>query len=286
MTQTSDYKSRLLSKVQAKTAEADTGTQRFMTLAGSDDQIAEVIARLTDPEAGPKDQLAALGDLHVITNFSKVLPTRSADLTNALRGLIGSPDAEVRRQALSILSLMNDEIAQQHLRDALTDKRPEAEKLVPTYQAIAMLAAHEKGIDKKLLLDIVENPPDDESLVQAVRHIPADEETAAALTRVLADEKRPLAARALVPDIVNNVDPGGFAATARKVLEDEGPDSGIAPFLARGAAGIRTGDTVQRVEDLKLTIRRMMAQGPSAFREAADMLDANDDHNNDDKGAE
>lgn len=272
MTKISDYKAQLLQQVQAASGQYDSGAQKMLDLAGSDEQIAELISRLGDPDTPVADQLNAINELHVVGNFSKVLPTRSADLTNALRGLINAPNAEVRRQALSYLSLMGDEIAEQHLRAELESDGPEANKSVPTSQAIAMLSAHDKGVDKEVLLAIAENPPDDESLVQAVRHLPADADTAAVLIEILEDESKPIAARALVPDIVNNVDPGGFATTAKRILEKQGAESDIAPYLARGVAGIQPDKDQKEVEETKTVIRSLSSAAPAPFQQAADLL--------------
>lgn len=271
MTKISDYKAQLLQQVQTASGQLDPGALKMLHLAASDEQIAALIKRLANPATPVADQLSALKDLGVVSNFSKVLPTRSADLTNALRGLINSPDAEVRRQALSSLSLMGDEVAQQHLRSELESGKPEAEKSVPTYQAIAMLGADAKAIDKALLLAIAQNPPDDESLVQAVRHLPADKDTAGVLMGILQDESKPIAARALIPDIVNNVDPSGFVAYAKRKLEEQGAGSEIAPFLASGVANIQPDKNQDQIEEAKTLIRSLTSANPD-FLKAASLL--------------
>lgn len=272
MTKISDYKAQLLQKVQEAGDQLDSGAQKMLDLAGSDEQIVALIERLANPATSVNDQLSAINTLGVVSIFSKVLPTRSADLTNALRGLINSPDAEVRRQALSYLSLMGDEIAQQHLRTELESDKPEAEKSVPTHQAISMLGMDEKAVDKALLQAIAQNPPDEESLVQAVRHLPADADTAAVLMEILQDESKPIAARSLVPDIVNNVDPGGFAICAKRMLEEQGAEGEIAPFLARGVAGIRADNKQKEVEETKAVVRSLASAGPTSFQQAASQL--------------
>jgi HEAT repeats len=269
MTKISNYKADVLQQVQKASDKLGGGAQKMLGVAGSEEQIDALIALLKNPATPVADQLSALNTLGVVSIFSKVLQTRSADLTNALRGLINSPDAEVRRQALSSLSLMGDEVAQQHLRSELQSDKPEAEKSVPTYQAIAMLGVDGKAIDKGLLMAIAKNPPDEKSLVQAVRHLPADKETAAVLMDILQDESKPIAARALIPDIVNNVDPGGFAAYAKRKLEEHGAHSEIAPFLASGVANIQSDKSQHQVEETKTLIRSLAPASPNSFLKAA-----------------
>jgi HEAT repeat protein len=269
MTKISDYKAQLLQQVEKASDQLDSGTQEILDLAGSDEQIYALIKRLEDPATPAAEQISAISTLGVVSIFSKVLSTRSAELTNALRGLINSPDAEVRRQALSYLSLRKDEIAQQHLRSELQSGKPESEKSVPTYQAIAMLGMDGKAIDKALLLAIAKNPPDDESLVQAVRHLPADKDTAGVLMGILRDESKPFAARALIPDIVNNVDPSGFVAYAKQKLEQHGADSEIAPFLASGVVNIQPDKNQHQVEETKTLIRSLTSASPDSFLRAA-----------------
>jgi hypothetical protein len=272
MTTISDYKAQLLQRVQKAGDQPDSGAQEMLDLAGSDEQIAALIALLANPATPAADKVSAIGTLAAVSIFSKVLPTRSAELTNALRGLINSPDAEVRRQALSYLSLRGDAVAQQHLRSELQSDKPEAEKSVPTYQAIAMLGVDKKAMDKALLLNIAKNPPDDESLIQAVRHLPADKDTAAVLMGILQDDSKPLAARALIPDIVNNVDSSAFTAYAKRKLEQHGAGSEIAPFLASGVANIQSEKNQHQVEEAKTLIRSLAAEGSDAFQQAVSQL--------------
>lgn len=269
MTKISDYKAQLLAQVEKASGQLDAGTQDILDLAGSEEQIAALIKQLADPATPVADQLSALSKLGVVSIFSKVLPTQSAYLINALRGLINSPDAEVRRQALSFLSLRKDDVAQQHLRAELQSGKPEAEKSVPTHQAIAMLGSDEKAIDKGLLLAIAQNPPDDASLVQAVRHLPADKDTTGVLMGILQDASKPLAARALIPDLVNNVDPSGFAASAKQMLEEQGADSDIAPYLVRGVVNIQADKNQDQIEDAKTFIRSLTPAGSDALLKAA-----------------
>lgn len=272
MTEISDYKAGLLQSAQGKEEDISSGAERLRELATSHDRIKDLIARLSDPDAEAEDLVNVLNDLKIISNFSKLLSKYSAEVTNALRGLMNSENPEVRRQALSYLALTGDGVAIEHLRDELEASRPEAEKSVPTSQAIAMLSVHEKGIDKQLLLNVVQNPPDNASLVEAVRHLPADAETTTALVALLEDAEKPIAARALVPDLVNKVDPGAFARIARRVLEEEGSDSEIAPYLARGAASIQSEQATDDVDALIGMIERMADEGSQSFKKAADLV--------------
>lgn len=273
MTKISDYKAELLQRVQAAASEKlGSGTEQLLDLAESDNKIMALIERLADPATSAVDQINAMNTLSAVSIFSKVLPTRSADLTNALRGLINSSNAEVQRQALSLLSIKGDEVAQDYLRAELKSEKPEAEKSVPTHQAITMLGLHIKSIEKNLLLSIAQNPPDNESLFQAVRHLPADAETVGVLTRILQDESKPLATRALIPGIVNNVDPKGFATIAKRMLEEQGAASEIAPYLARGVASIEPDKDQKEVEEAREVIRSMAPTGPASFQQAAGQL--------------
>ena len=135
-----------------------------------------------------------------------------------------------------------------------------------------MLSAHDNASDKNLLLAIAQNPPDDASLIQAIRHLPADADTTPVLTKILQDEWKPLAARALIPDIVNNFDPGGFSSIAKRMLEEQGAATEIAPYLARGVASIEPNKDQKEIEDARAVIRSMAPTGPDLFKEAASEL--------------
>lgn len=272
MVDSSQYKAKLLREVQEKGGSNYADTEFVTDLAANSERIGELVARLTDPSASAVDLVGTIVALKAVRNFSKVLPAYSADLTNALRGLIKSPDAEVRRQALSYLSISGDEIAQGHLLDELKSDLPEEQKSVPTHQAISMLSVHDKGIDKGLLMSIAKDPPDEESLLQAVRHLPADEETEVVLTQILQDETQPISVRALIPDMAGTFDPSGFSKIAKKMLEEQGADTEIAPYLARGMANVQSSAGQEDVEGTKRVIWSLADKGSASFKQAAELL--------------
>jgi len=79
MTKISDYKARLLQQVQEASDKLGSGGQKMLDVAGSDEQIDALIALLKNPATPVAEQLHALNTLGVVSIFSKVSPTRSAD---------------------------------------------------------------------------------------------------------------------------------------------------------------------------------------------------------------
>jgi len=89
---------------------------------------------------------------------------------------------------------------------------------------------------------------------------------------ILQDESKPISARALVPEIVNKVDPSGFANIAKQMLDDQGLESEIAPYLAQGVASIELEEGEEDVQNIKEQILSLAEEGPDSFKKAAKLL--------------
>ena len=264
-----DYQAEIREQVQNSRASKERPLPKAIERAASEDEIGALIETLMKGDSSAQELRAALSELHVISNFSKIIPARSAELKNALRGLVRAQDVEVRKQALAYLTLTGDDVAEQYLREELQSGLPEAERMVPTHQAIAMLSTHRKAIDTELLLTIAQDPPDEESLIQAIRHLPANTETAEVLSNILKDDSKPIAARALVPELISKADPVNFAEIAKTMLKAEGAESEIAPYLARGVASIQPDLDEEAIEEIKAIVLSIAESGDAKFEQAA-----------------
>lgn len=283
MTVQDEYRQQILDQLQRPATDAAAAAavdpQEIQQLAGDESKIQNLIDILNDKSSSAKSKQNALNRLNVISVFSPVLPRKMPDYVNALRGLLDDEDSGVRTCAFGTLASMKDDVAQERLQAELQSDQPEAERTVPTHHAISMLGFDEKALDHGVLRRIAENPPTEESLVAAIRHLPADSESYEVLKKVMEDDSRPLQARALVPDMINNVNPRDFLASVDKMLTEKGADYDLAPYLARGVGGIESGPTAGAltadatlsadIDRTKSIFRGLLPNSPESFQKAA-----------------
>ncbi|MEL6105582.1 MAG: hypothetical protein AAFU85_06085 [Planctomycetota bacterium] len=238
MNASDDYRAKLLNEIQGDDTESSGEDDPIQELSGDEEKIQRLIEALRDPSVPTSAKKSSLAQLSVISIFSSVLRRKMPDYVNALRGLIEDADGSLRVQACGTLSVMKDEVVQQRLQADLESEKPETERIVPTHQAIGMLGFDEKALDYGVLKRIVQNPPSGESLVAAIRHLPASADSYELLSKVLENDSNPLAARALVPDRISQIDPRGFLALVARLLERRKQVVDLAPYLARAVGEI------------------------------------------------
>ena len=112
-----------------------------------------------------------------------------------------------------------------------------------------------------------QKPANDQSLLQAIRHLPADKDTADVLMGILQDKSKPIAARALIPDIVNNVDPSGFAAS--REMEARGTGRSQRDCAIPGGRRQCQPGKSQGRSKTKTLIRSLIPASPNSFLRAA-----------------
>ena len=285
MNASDEYRQQLLDELKGGETDVSPDQKEMQELAGSESKIACLIDVLNDKSSSADSKQSALDRLDVISVFSPVLPRKMPDYVNALRGLMDDDDSDVRIHAYGRLAAMKDEVAQERLQSELQSDKPEADRIVPTHQAIGMLGFDEKSLDYGVLRKIAENPPSERSLVAAIRHLPADSESYVVLKGVMEDDSRPLEARSLVPDKISNVNPRDFLASVEKMLKEKGSECDLAPYLARGVGGIEA-ESVNRalearsapastttlnaeIEKTKSVFKELLPDSPESFNRAA-----------------
>jgi len=256
----------------------EIGNKTILDLAGNEEEINKLIDNLSDENQSAEEKNHALHKLNAISIFSDVLPTKMPEYINALRGLLDAENPDIRLQAFSTLSAMKDEYAQEKLTEILNSDTKEEDKSIPTHNAIAMLGFDEKAVDHKVLKKIVKDPPNHESLVQAIRHLEADEETFEILKDIMEDESKPIEARSMVPEIINTLNPSGFLNSVQKMLDEQGGDTDMVPFLARGIAGLEELESEGELEETKDKMRNIIDKASlDTHRMTKDILFDKDD---------
>lgn len=274
------YQEKLLDANRSNSAMQGR-TERLLEIARDPREIDRLVHIINDPQSPVDDIVSAIDTFNIVSNFSPIIRSRMANIVNALRGMMTSPEEQLRIRALSILTMMKDEVAQEFLLKELTSDANEAQRRVPTPMAISMLGRDEKALPASLLTKIAANPPNLASLVEAVRHMSANEESLPVLRDILADDSKPLEVRAMIPEMINRFDPAAFLDVAMSKLSSEGAEKDdLTPFLTRGLAGISDPDAAAKLDDAKKRIRELQSMASaSAFLKnlASKFLSEDDD---------
>lgn len=276
----SDYRKKLADEIQEheRTGEGiDAATRRILEIARDPRQIDSLVRIINDPGSSVDDKVAAINTLNNVSNFSPEVRSRMAEIVNALRGMMRSPDQSLRMSALSTLAWMKDEVAQALLLQEVESDKQEEDKVVPTPMAILLLGRDEKALPAPLLRRIAQNPPTPESREEAVRHMAADRESFDILKEIMEDDKNSLEVRSMIPNMLSSIDAPAFLTTARKQLQAKGANHDLAPFLAKGVAGVRDENAETDVNETKATIRGLMQDAPDTFKSLSNKLLFKDD---------
>jgi tyrosinase len=249
--------------------EKEDNLNKLMAIANSEERIDELINVLNTADATAREKEEALHTLEVISVFSPVMPVKTPEFVNALRGLLDEPDTNLRRKVFSDLAVMKDVIVQERLLKELESDKPEGEKVLPTHEIISLLGQDEKVLTRNLLKKIAQNPPDKKSLIEVVRHIPADDDSLGMLMGIMEDNSNPLELRSMIPNIINNVSPISFINSVKKIMEEPEGNDEMTLHLAKGIAGIDDKTIQTEIDETKQFFQKKIENSPDAIKHAA-----------------
>lgn len=276
----SNYRKEYLKSLETADNEAtamDEATRRVLEIARDPREVDKLIAVINDPTSEVDKKVAAIDTLNNVSNFSPQVRSRMAEIVNALRGMMTSAHEPLRIRALSTLAMMKDEVAQEMLLQELQSDTDENDRMIPTAVAISMLGKDEKALPASLLLKIAANPPTPESREEAVRHMSAGLESFHVLKEIMEDDSNSLEVRAMIPEKINNVDATAFLSSASAQLQTKGTQHDLAPFLAKGIAGVSDPEALAPASETKAMIRKLKADAPESFKNLANKLLFKDD---------
>ncbi|MEM6765222.1 MAG: hypothetical protein AAF655_09860 [Bacteroidota bacterium] len=265
--ETSEYKSKLLQRIQDNKKSPSIESKRLLEIAKDENKLNLLINILNDADQSIDKKQDALNVLNAISIFSPKLPTTKPAFVNALRGLMANENRNLRLTAFSCLAIMKDEIAQERLKELIVSSEDESAKLVPTHQAIAMLGYDEKALDYDALKEIAKNPPNNQSLIEALRHLPFDADTFNLLQTIMEDDTKPIEARSMLPEILNNLDTEAFLNSTNRIIKNNGLGDDLVPYLAKGVVSIETNYLSDKVEETKSQLIKLVNTAPKDFKE-------------------
>lgn len=276
----SDYRKEYFERINTlgdQEEAMDEATTRIMEIARDPREVDKLVGVINDPASSADDKVLAIDTLNNVSNFSPEVRSRMAEIVNALRGIMTSTNEQLRIRALATLAMMKDEVAQELLLNELQSDSPEEEKLISTSAAISMLGRDEKALPASLLLRIASDPPTPESREEAVRHMSADADSFLVLKQIMEDDSNSLEVRAMIPEMINNIDASAFLESASQQLRSKGTNHDLAPFLAKGIAGVADAKVESQANEARAMIRELNTNAPASFKNVADKLLKDDD---------
>ena len=272
-----EYQKKILDKIKAQKAEVGIQVNSILEIAHSKDKISDLIQIINENNSTDEQKNGAIDMLNAISNFSPVARTMLPEFVDALRGQIEAPDESLRLGAISTLTALKDDVVQERLLEEVTSDKPEEERLMPTASALAMLGRDEKALSSSVLQKIMMEPPTVESRTEAIRQMSPDREACKDLISLMKDDNVPLAARAMIPEMVSEVDPNAFLSAAEEMLNTSGAESELAPWLVKSVASISAPEAAEKVESTKKVVAKLRKKAPASFQfAAAELLDKDD----------
>ncbi len=269
----SEYRREFLENIEESENEGegiDEATREILEVAQNPNEIDELVRIINDHASPINEKISALDILNEVSNFSPQVRSRLPEIINALRGMMTSPHESLRIRSLATLAMRKDEIAQELLMEELKSDKKEEDKLVSTPMAISMLGRDEKAMEASLLLKIAEKPPNQESLIAAVRHMSADQDSFEILKKIMEDDQNSLEVRAMIPEMINNVNAPAFLKSAAQQLQSKGMRHDLVPFLEKGVAGITDVNAKSEVNETKAAILRKFRKDSPESQESND----------------
>jgi HEAT repeats len=206
-------------------------------IAGFGETVEALLAIVQDPEDDPEVRLAALRVLgSAAFQVVRFRPYEQA-YRQALRNLVGDPDARLRDAAVGILAGRHDREVQQVLLDGLkgTGALP-----VERERAIQLLAEDDHLDNLPWLKELYESGSDD-ARHEAVRLMGSYPEAAETLETILRDKDESSEVRQQSAASLRNLAPERFETAAKDIATDETDHPDVRTTSAQAVEHLGTG---------------------------------------------
>jgi hypothetical protein len=213
-----EYRKRYETQL-AKPIAADTEGPGLLTEEDFDSSIKKLLTTLRNESEPAEARKAALHALKTASFLGPNFAPYRADFLAALRD-IAKPrtDAQLLEDALEVLAIEKDPLAQELLRRGLAD--PNA-ALVSPAKALQFLGYDDHAEVTGLAREAFRKATDHTTKEQALRLLASDPASAGLFASLLKDKSQPRAIRALSATGLNVLDPQAFAAVGRSIVTDD-----------------------------------------------------------------
>lgn len=233
-----------LTVLREKTAPAATRVEvsrRLTTdLAGFDESVEALLAVVQDSGDDTDVRLAALQALGAAAFQIRRFGPHEQAYLQALRNLIGDPDARLREAAVAILAVQHDREVQQVLQAGLRDEGPLP---VERERAIQLLAEDDHLPNLPWLQELYKSDSSDarQEAVRLMGSYPAATET---LESVLRDKNEAAEVRQQSAASLRNLAPDRFGAAAKDIAGDDSDDPEVRSTSRHSLQHLGSGESV------------------------------------------
>lgn len=231
-----DYRKAFTARMGRQRAAAPGGATAMAApegTAGGPDRMTKAIATFRDSSQPPAARETALRDIQRATFAGPGFDRYRASFRDALRAVAEDKDENLRTQALEMLAIAKDEVAQQLLLRGLQNP---VQALVSTAKAVQLLAHDDHGAAIPVARRILGGDYDLDAKEEALRALASDPNSTGLFADILADRSQPQRLRSLSASGLRLVDPQRFAELAQRIVTDDREDDEV-KTNALGALG-------------------------------------------------
>jgi hypothetical protein len=231
-----------------------------INIDGHPELIDTLLELLGDTTLPPDTRIAVLNLLQQLSFRMAVFPDKRTAYLAALRSVVDDRDATLRRRVIAILAREKDEYVQRRLLDGLEGR---SRALVPAAKAIQFLGYDVHAEHFSLLRRIVEQPPSQAAKREAVRLLAADPAAADLLQSILTDKRERSDVRRISAAALQSLAPDEFRGQARRIILDEDEDDRLRAVLINALTYFADPAALSQDEELLRRVERLRAESRS-----------------------
>lgn len=186
--------------------------------ADAPDPLAAAIATFRDSSQPAGARQTALRNVQTATFAGPGFDRYRSSFRDALRAVAEDKNEELRTQALEMLAIDKDEVAQQLLLRGLQNP---GQALVSTAKAVQLLAHDDHGAAVPIAQRILKGDYDLDAKEEALRALASDPGSTGLFADILADRSQPQQLRSLSASGLRAVDPQRFTQLAQRIIADD-----------------------------------------------------------------
>jgi hypothetical protein len=222
-----DYRKAFAAKLERHRAAAPGGPAAMAaqeSAAGEADPLTKAISTFRDSSQPAEARQTALRDIQTATFAGPGFDRYRSSFRDALRAVAEDKDESLRTQALEMLAIDKDEVAQQLLLRGLQNP---GQALVSTAKAVQLLAHDDHGAAIPVAHRILGGDYDLDAKEEALRALASDPSSTRLFADILADRSQPQRLRSLSAAGLRLVDPQRFAELAQRIVTDNREDEEV-----------------------------------------------------------
>jgi len=222
-----DYRKAFAAEIERQGGAAPSGAATMAAperAVNGPDPLAAAIGMFRDSSQPAEARQAALRDIQTATFAGPGFDRYRASFRDALRAVAEDRSETLRTQALEMLAIDKDEVAQQLLLRGL---RNPGQALVSAAKAVQLLAHDDHGAAIPVARDILAGDHDLETKEEALRALVSDPNSTGLFANILADRTQPQRLRSLSASGLRLVDPQRFTELAQRIVTDDREDDEV-----------------------------------------------------------